>query len=58
VHTLGRYLQGLGLALLPLALYLGLAYGERRGAMTLELSLLGAGAAVFLLGRWVERRAR
>jgi hypothetical protein len=47
---LGRALMGLGLILLPVGLWLGATSGGP-GAMTVELTLLGAGVACFLLGR-------
>ena len=52
---LGRFLQALGLVLLPVGLWYGMARGE---GMTTELSLLGAGAASFLLGTMLLRPYR
>ena len=50
LKALGRFLQLLGLVMLPV----GLLYGERGGAnaMTLEFGLLGLGAAFFYAG-WI-----
>ena len=55
LFLLGRGLQALGLVLLPLGLYYGLA-GE--GGMTLELTLLAAGAGLFVLGGLLLRPFR
>jgi hypothetical protein len=57
MYTLGKFLQATGLVLVPLALFYGIAAGDKRGAIAVELGLLGAGACVFLLGRFVEGRA-
>jgi hypothetical protein len=45
---LGRFLMATGLVLLPLGLWFGVARNE---GMTVELTMLVAGAACFLLGR-------
>jgi hypothetical protein len=58
MYTLGKFLQAVGLVLAPVALFYGIQAGEKRGAIALELGLLGAGVCVFLLGRWVESHAR
>ena len=50
--TLGRFLQALGLVLLPLGLWYGVV---REEGMTMELTLLAAGAASFLLGGALQR---
>jgi|GEM_PF-762118 len=57
MYTLGKFLQALGLVLVPLALFYGISAREKRGSIALELGILGAGACVFLLGRFVESRA-
>ena len=44
---LGRFLQALGLVLVPVGLWYGVARNE---GMTTELALLAAGVACFLLG--------
>jgi hypothetical protein len=44
----GRFLQVLGLVLLPLGLWFGIVAGA---GMTIELGLLAAGVVAFLLGR-------
>jgi hypothetical protein len=54
MRLLGRTLQALGLAVVPLGLYHGLAHGETRGALAIELAIVAAGAAAFLLGRRLE----
>ncbi len=51
----GRFLQALGLVLLPVGLYYGLV---RKEGMTTELALLAAGAGCFLLGGAVLRPYR
>ena len=51
----GRALQALGLALLPLGLWYGVARDE---GMTTELSLLAAGVACFLAGGALARPRR
>jgi hypothetical protein len=45
---LGRFLMAAGLVLLPVGLWFGIVRGA---GMTVELALLGIGAACFLLGR-------
>jgi hypothetical protein len=52
---LGRFLQALGLVLLPVGLYYGMVRGE---GMSTELRLLAAGGASFLLGTLLLRRFR
>jgi len=47
-HPLGRFLQVAGLVLLPVGLWFGMFADA---GMTVELTLLAAGAASFLLGR-------
>jgi hypothetical protein len=58
VYAVGKFLQALGLVLVPLALYYGISKGEEQGAIAAELGILGAGAAIFVLGRWIESKAR
>jgi hypothetical protein len=53
VRTFGRFLQAVGLVLLPYALWYGLTH-EGPGVIGREVVILGAGAALFLLGRWLE----
>jgi len=55
VFLLGRFLQVLGLVLLPVGLYAGTVRGQ---GMTVELTLLGAGAGLFLLGNLLLRPFR
>lgn len=57
MYTLGRFLQALGLVLLPVALIWGISRGEDRGALMLELGVMAAGALLFLIGRGIEKRA-
>jgi hypothetical protein len=54
VAKLGRFLQFLGLVIVPMGFLYGLERGPR--AMSLELGLLAAGAAVFLIGLTLQRR--
>lgn len=58
MYTVAKFLQALGLVLVPLALYYGIKMGEQQGAIAAELGILAAGAALFMIGRWVESRAR
>lgn len=58
MYGLGKFLQLVGLVLAPMALFYGIEAGDRRGALALELGLLGAAVCVFLLGRWLEGRGR
>ena len=52
--TLGWTLQVLALIVVAMALPVGLFYG----AIRTEVGLLALGAALFLAGRWLQRRAR
>lgn len=54
----GKFLQLLGLVVAPMALFYGIEAGDRRGALAIELGLLGGAVCVFLLGRWLEGRGR
>lgn len=58
MYAVGKFLQALGLVLAPVALLYGVQAGEKKGAIALELGLLGAAVGVFLIGRWIEGRAR
>jgi hypothetical protein len=49
---IGWLLQLLALVVVGSALLVGLVYDQIR----LEVALLGAGGAVFLLGRWLQER--
>jgi hypothetical protein len=49
---LGWLLQLIALVVVGSALLVGLVYDQIR----LEVALLGAGGAVFLLGRWLQER--
>jgi hypothetical protein len=53
MYALGRGLQVLGMGNLVVALFVGMT--EEHG-MGPELVLLGIGALLFLLGRFLERR--
>jgi hypothetical protein len=55
--VVGKFLQALGLALLPYALYYGLTR-EGPGVLGRELMLMCAGVAAFLLGRKLEQGSR
>ena len=48
----GKFLEFLGMVLLPL----GLLYGLLEENIRLEVTLLAVGAGVFLLGRYLENR--
>ncbi len=58
MFTAAKFLQALGLVLLPAGLAYGLAFGDRPGAVGTELLFVALGAGVFLLGRGLESRAR
>jgi hypothetical protein len=59
VYTLARFLQALGLVLVPYALFVGIRGHEagQSGVAAMELAILAGAAALFLLGRWIEARA-
>ena len=50
MYTVGRFLQVLGLILVPVGLFIGLQQGHERGALMLELSLAALGAICFIVG--------
>lgn len=50
MYTVGRFLQVLGLILVPIGLLVGLVDGGERGALMLELTLAGLGALCFIVG--------
>ncbi len=50
--NLGWSLQVLALIVVGSALLFGLVYGS----MSAELTMLAAGGALFLFGRWLQRR--
>jgi hypothetical protein len=52
-YRIGRALQVIGMAFLPVALYVGLLEGEVRR----EVSLLFAGAVMFVVG-WIFAQSR
>ena len=51
-QSLGWTLQFLALAIVGSALLVGLVYD----ALRTEVAMLGVGGAMFLLGRWLQRR--
>jgi hypothetical protein len=53
VQATARALQLMGLVVTGVAFFSGVLGGNVR----LELSLLAAGAAIFFLGRWMEKRS-
>lgn len=53
MRSAARVLQLLGLIVTGLAFFTGVLGRNER----LELVLLGLGAAIFFLGRWMERRS-
>jgi hypothetical protein len=56
VYTFAKFLQAVGLVLLPVGLVYGIQNGDRPGAIGTELMFVAAGAAVFLIGRKLEPR--
>ena len=56
MYTLARFLQMIGLIIVPMALFYGLRGGDARGVATQELIIMAVGAGVFLLGRVLESR--
>lgn len=54
MHAAARALELVGLVLTGVGFFSGVLGGNIR----LELALLAAGAAVFFLGRWLERTSR
>ena len=54
MYTLSKFLQALGLVLLPVGLAYGIHNGDKPGAIGTELMFVAAGAAVFLVGRKLE----
>jgi hypothetical protein len=54
VQATARALQLLGLIVTGIGFFSGVLGGNVR----LELSLLAAGAAIFFLGRWMEKSGR
>jgi hypothetical protein len=56
VYTLAKFLQAVGLVLLPFALWWGISHDGQEGALTTELLLVGLGAVVFAIGRRLEPR--
>jgi hypothetical protein len=52
MQALGRFLEALGVVVVPMALVLG----WRTGSMRAELLVLAAGAALFWLGRALAQR--
>jgi hypothetical protein len=57
VYTLSKFLQAVGLVLLPFALWYGLSRGDEPGALGKELMLMALGAVLFFVGRRLEPRA-
>ena len=57
---LGRLLMLFGLVLLPVGLIYGMSAvgSEGKAAMTVELTCLAAGAAIFLFGLSLEKKRR
>lgn len=58
MYTAGKFLQALGLVMVPLALYWGVSRGDQKGAIGTELAILAGAVVVFTLGRALEGRAR
>ena len=59
MYTLGRFLQAVGLVLVPVALYIGIGghAADEQGSAGIELAILAGGVVVFLLGRRLEAKA-
>lgn len=51
IVLLGRALQLVGMAILPIALYVGLV----RDQIALEVRLLAIGGVIYLVGWWIAR---
>jgi hypothetical protein len=54
VYTFAKFLQAVGLVLLPVGLAYGIYNGDKQGAIGTELMFVALGAAVFLVGRKLE----
>jgi low temperature requirement protein LtrA len=57
VYKVAKLLQVLGMVLLPVGLFYGIEHHDERGAIATELLFVAGGAAVFLIGRFLESRA-
>jgi hypothetical protein len=57
VYTFAKFLQAVGLVLLPVGLFYGIHNADKPGAIGTELMFVALGAAVFLIGRKLEPRA-
>jgi hypothetical protein len=55
MYWAGKFLQALGLAVLPLALWYGISH-EGESVLTKELMGVAVGALLFLVGRRLEAR--
>lgn len=58
MYTAAKFLQALGLVLLPVGLAYGIQFSDKPGAVGTELLFVALGAGVFLVGRTLEARAR
>ena len=58
MYTLGRLLQLTALLIVPFALFHGIEGGAAKGVAQRELLMLAAGAALFILGRFLEVKGR
>ena len=57
MYTLARFLQMVGLLVVPMALFYGMQGGDARGVAMRELTIVAAGAAAFILGRYLETKS-
>lgn len=56
VHIFARFLQMIGLLIVPMALFYGMEGGDTRGIAMRELVIMAIGAGIFVLGRALEAR--
>lgn len=56
MYTVARFLQMIGLLVVPMALFYGLQGGDVRGVAMRELMIMAGGAFIFILGRAIEAR--
>lgn len=56
MYAFAKALQVVGMVLLPVGLFYGIEHRDEKGAIATELLFVAGGAAVFLLGRFLEGR--
>ena len=57
MYKVAKLLQVLGMVMLPVGLFYGIEHRDEKGAIATELLFVAAGAALFILGRFLEGRA-